>query len=137
MADLPLQAVVDAYHAQVNVAIYASLAIFIFHGYCFGGPVADLARPCNRMFAYVHHTASSEVHPVSREHSRRRSLRTRDEYEKSSRCLPPSTRSVQYPGITGFFCAIQLPLLWLLQARVVLFYNGLIEDDVFHDETIT
>jgi len=57
----PLQDVVDAFHKQLEQAIYASLAIFVHFAYSVHATLLGITLECYRVFKTVHHSASGTV----------------------------------------------------------------------------
>jgi hypothetical protein len=62
-----LSEVIDAFYAQAEVAIYDSLAMFLFFAYCLGTRLAAVPLGSAQRFAYVERTRLPECWPVARQ----------------------------------------------------------------------
>lgn len=85
---------VDAFDAQANIAVNASLAISIFFVYSERAPFRPVTYGCGQVIGCFQETASSEGCSVALHTLHHRSVHALDEYRR----LPPMPCTVSAPG---------------------------------------
>jgi len=134
---LRLQAVVDAFCARAEAAIYTSLVIFMLFVYRLVAPFATLTLNFGHGLPQVHHTSVANC-PVMRQRLFHCQAHKLDQYRTlpADALLRLRARCHMLQSRVCFF-TISKPLLHPphMRAHVVAFDRGFLERDFFHHET--